>query len=447
MTQQTADADSARLGQALEAAIDRYVARHPRSRELAEQASAVMPGGTTRSVLLHAPFPIRVASASGSSFEDVDANTYVDLLGNYSAGLFGHSSPLIVEAVSAALSGSANGVHNADEVALGISLARRFPALEQVRYTNSGTEANLMAVATAREFTGRPDVLVFGGGYHGAVLSFPVQADARTLRMPFPTVVGTYNDAAAASSLIARSADTLAGVLVEPMLGASGCIPATADFMQAVREATERASALLIVDEVMTSRNGPHGMQESYAVRGDLMTLGKYIAGGMSFGAFGGRADIMRTFSPDNPGGVPHSGTFNNNIASMAAGRVVIDRIYPSDVAVAHTMRGERLRARLESVLQRTGARLSVTGSGSLMNIHGLRSAVTRPDDLLRADDRLKALLFFLLLERGYYMAPRGYIALSLAVTDEEQDGLLTAIEQIVVENPGLRVGAAADGI
>jgi glutamate-1-semialdehyde 2,1-aminomutase len=444
MTQQTAGADSAgAVGEALEHAIKRYVEKHPRSRDLAEQAATVLPGGTTRSVLLHAPFPIRVAGASGSKFEDVDGNTYVDLLGNYSAGLFGHSHALIVDAVTAALRGSANGVHNADEVALGVSLIRRFPALEQVRYTNSGTEANLMAVAAAREFTGRPDVLVFGGGYHGAVLSFPIQPDARTIRMPFPTIVGTYNDAAAASSLIARHTDSLACVLVEPMLGASGCIPATAEFLHEVRESTRRTAALLIVDEVMTSRNGPHGMQALLGVHGDLMTLGKYIAGGMSFGAFGGRADVMRIFNPENPTGVPHSGTFNNNIASMAAGRVVLDRVYPAEVASAHTERGEQLRANLQRVLEGTGARLSVTGSGSLMNLHGLRPAPSRPEDLLHADDRLKSLLFFLLLERGYYLAPRGYIALSLGVTDEEERGFLTAMEQIVVDNPELQAGAA----
>jgi glutamate-1-semialdehyde 2,1-aminomutase len=441
MTPQKPDANRARAVEAaLDAAIQRYVEKHPRSRKLAEQARTVLPGGTTRSVLLHAPFPLRVGNAAGSRFEDIVGITYVYLLGNYSAGLFGHAHPLIVEAVTSALRGSANGVHNADEVALGVSLTQRFPTLEQVRYTNSGTEANLMAVATAREFTGRPDVVVFRGGYHGAVMSFPLQPDARTVTMPFPTIVGTYNDVDGAASLIARRADSLACVLVEPMLGASGCLPATAEFMHELRDSTRRASALLIVDEVMTSRNGPNGMQETFGTRGDLMTLGKYIAGGMSFGAFGGRADVMRTFSPENPRSVPHSGTFNNNIASMAAGRVVMDRIYPATVAHAHTARGEELRKKLLRVIERRGAGLTMTGSGSLMNVHGMRSRVTRPDDVLRADDRLKSLLFFLLLEHGYYLAPRGYMAVSLAVTEEEQDGLVAAMDQVIDENPVLRM-------
>jgi glutamate-1-semialdehyde 2,1-aminomutase len=424
---------------ALTEATRRYADRHPRSRELFERARSVLPGGTTRSVLLHPPFPLRVAHASGSVFEDVDGHTYVDLLGNYSAALFGHAHPAIVDAVRSALETVGNGVHNTDEVELALALTKRFPTMQMVRFTNSGTEANIMAVATARLFTGRQEVLVFRGGYHGGVLSFPVQPGTRTLNLPFPTVVGPYNDVPGAESLIDAHADSLACVLVEPMLGATGCLPATPEFMHALEDATRRISALLIVDEVMTSRNGPNGMQETFGVRGDLMTLGKYIAGGMSFGAFGGRADVMRAFDPGTPGAVPHSGTFNNNVASMAAGRVVMDALYTSDIAEEHSVTGERLRQEIRAVLARTDADLSITGTGSLMNMHGTKAPIVLPDDLLHADDRLKTLMFLLLLEYGYYLAPRGYIALSLALTEDQRRGLVAAVEQVIIDNPVLR--------
>jgi glutamate-1-semialdehyde 2,1-aminomutase len=423
--QHTTTRDTYAIDTALAQAVQRYAEAHPRSREHSELARAVLPGGTTRSVLLHPPFPIRAHRASGSSFVDVDGHAYVDLLGNYSAGLFGHGHPAIAKAVHSALLTGANGVHNTDEVDLAVALTRRFPTLERVRFTNSGTEANVMAVATARAFTGRPQIMVFRGGYHGGVMSFPIQPDARTLNLPFPTIVAPYNDASATTSLIAEHADSLAGVLVEPMLGATGCMPGSHEFLRAVRDASRRSGALLIVDEVMTSRNGPHGMQDMLDIRADLMTLGKYLAGGMSFGAFGGRADVMSLFDPQH-------------FDAMAAGRVVLDSLYSAEVAQGHTERGEQLRRDLQAVLERAGATLSATGSGSLMNFHGTPSPPTRPEDLIHADDRLKSLLYFLLLEHGYYMAPRGYLALSLAVSADERQGLVTTLEQLLDDNPVL---------
>jgi glutamate-1-semialdehyde 2,1-aminomutase len=217
--------------------------------------------------------------------------------------------------------------------------------------------------------------------------------------------------------------------------------------MHAVRDATSRASALLIVDEVMTSRNGPHGMQEMLDLRGDLMTVGKYLAGGLSFGAFGGRSDVMSIFDPGNPRAVPHSGTFNNNIASMAAGRVVVDTLYSAEIASEHTARGDELREQIQRLLERTGAQLSITGSGSLMNLHGTRARITRPEALTGAEDRLKTLMFLFLLEHGFYIAPRGYIALSLALTDEDRSNLIAALEMIIDENPVLAMAGPSDGI
>jgi glutamate-1-semialdehyde 2,1-aminomutase len=418
---------------ALAAAEQRYVDRRPRTRELHERASAVMPGGNTRTVLYHRPFPIRVAHAWDGCLEDVDGHTYVDLLGNFSAGLYGHSQPAIAEAVATALAdGVGPGTHTAHEVAMAEAVCERFPTIERVRFTNSGTEANLMALSAARVVTGRERILAFRGAYHGGLLTFP--DGPSPVNAPYDVIVAPYNDPAAARRLLERHADTIAAVLVEPMLGAGGCVPGEPAFLRTLRQLTAEIDALLVVDEVMTSRIGRHGLQERLGIVADLTTLGKYLGGGFSFGAFGGRADVMGVFDPGRPGALPHAGTFNNNLASMVAGRVGLTEIYPPEVAERLTARGDRLRQRLNDVFADAAVPFQVTGVGSLMNVHATRAPIRTIEDVARSDPRRKRLLLLDLLDAGYYVAARGYLALSLAVTDEQLGGFVAAVERIVSE-------------
>ena len=348
---------------AVSAAVDEaralYAARRPRTSALHERARAVLPGGNTRSVLYHRPFPLRIARAWEAMLEDADGHQYVDLLGEYSAGLYGHSNPVVIKAMTDALQeGISRGAHTRYEVDLAEAVCARFASIESVRFTNSGTEANLMALSAARAFTGRDRVMVFRGGYHGGLLTFtdgpsPVNA-------PYDVLLAEYNDAAGACALVREHAGSLACVLVEPMLGSGGCIPGDPAFLSALREATRQAGALLIFDEVMTSRTGPGGLQERLGIWPDLTTLGKYIGGGASFGAFGGRADVMELFDPARPGALPHAGTFNNNVVSMAAGHAGLTRVYPPQTARWHTARGEALREELAQTFQ--AARRAVRG-------------------------------------------------------------------------------------
>jgi glutamate-1-semialdehyde 2,1-aminomutase len=425
------------IDDALAAAERRYIERRPRTRELHDRASGVLPGGNTRTVLYHAPFPIRVVDAWDGCLLDADGREYVDLLGNFSAGLFGHANPVITEAVTTALAaGIGPGAHTAAEVAMAEAICERFPTIERVRFTNSGTEANLMALSAARVFTGRDRMLVFRGGYHGGLLTFP--RDASPVNAPYDVVLAPYNDAVAARRVLEDQADAIAAVLVEPMLGAGGCIPGEPEFLRTLRDATAAIGALLIVDEVMTSRIGPHGMQHELGVAADLTTLGKYLGGGFSFGAFGGRPDVMAVFDPGRSDALPHAGTFNNNLASMAAGRVGLTTVYTPEAATRHTARGDALRERLAETFRSTGAPFQVTGVGSLMNIHATTAPIRGVDDLATVDSRIKQLLFLDLLEAGYYIAARGYLALSLAVTDEQLDGLVDAVEAIVTDRADL---------
>lgn len=421
------------LQEAVVEARERFAAHRPLSRAMHERARAAMPGGNTRTVLWHGPFPLRAAGGSGAILTDVDGHAYVNLLGEYTAGVFGHDHPAIRRAVEEALRGGVNlGAHGTAEVELAERVVARFPAIESVRFTNSGTEANLMAVSTARHVTGRTKVMVFDGAYHGALLSFG--GGGIPINAPFPYVLARYNDTGGAVAAIREHGADLACVLVEPMMGAGGCIPAEPAFLSALREATREAGALLILDEVMTSRFGRHGAGDLLGIRADLMTLGKWVGGGLSFGAFGGRADIMRVFDPAAPGAVPHAGTFNNNALTMRAGIAALDEAFTPEIAEALHARGDALRERLERLFAAHGVAMSATGTGSLMTIHALAAPVRSPADLARADAAARELVFLDLLERGYYIAHRGFIALSTAVTDENIDGFVEALDAILTE-------------
>jgi glutamate-1-semialdehyde 2,1-aminomutase len=412
-------------------ARERYAASRPQTAALHDRARAYLPGGNTRSVLYHPPFPLRIARAWDASMADVDGHEYTDLLGEYSAGLYGHSNPIVIDAMIAALrEGVSRGAPTRYEVDLAEAVCSRFASIERVRFTNSGTEANLMALSAARAFTGRDRVLVFRGGYHGGLLSFvhgqsPVNA-------PYDVLVGEYNDAAGAQALVSEHGDTLACVLVEPMLGSGGCLPGDPGFLSALRHATAGVGALLIFDEVMTSRTGAAGLQGRLGITPDMTTLGKYIGGGSSFGAFGGRADVMALFDPSRDGALPHAGTFNNNVASMAAGYAGLTKVYPPEIAERHSARGDALRAELSRLFRDTGAPFQATGVGSLLAVHSTAVPLRAPRDLRQSDPRLLELLFLDLLEAGYYMAPRGYMALSLALSDEQLAGFVAAVGEFV---------------
>ena len=387
-----------------------------------------MPGGSTRSVLDLDPFPFRVARASGSRIVDVDGFEYIDFLGDYSAGLLGHDPGVVAAAVHSALERgwSFGGVH-VDEIRFAEAVVDRFPSIEQVRFTNSGTEANLMAIQLARHHTGRERIVVADAAYHGGLLYFGHGGEA--LLAPFDFARLDYNDVAATTRVIDGDA---AAVLIEPMMGAAGCIPGTTEFLAALRSACDAAGALLIFDEVMTSRMSAGGAQARLGITPDLTTLGKYLAGGMTFGAFGGRADVMAAFDSAVGGQLTHGGTFNNNVVTMAAGAAALGELLTASLLDALFERGESLRARISEVLAAAPLPLCVTGLGSLMTIHAVDGPVLGPNDLDGGDPLLKELLFHELIDRGIYLARRGYIALSTAITDDDCDRLIEALTDSV---------------
>lgn len=425
------------IDDALAEARNRYIERRPKSREMDARARKVLPGGNTRTILYFGPFPFRIVRGEGSKLFDADGHTYVNLLGEYTAGVYGASNGEIRKALIEAIDGGMNyGAHNRYELELAEIVCKRFPAIERVRFTNSGTEANLLAISTARVVTKRPEVMVMQGGYHGGVFFFGGQG--APINAPFPYRKATYNDVEGTKRLIEENGDKLACVIVEAMMGSAGCIPADPKFLAMLRETTKKTGALLILDEVMTSRFGTGGAQKLHGLKPDLVTLGKYIGGGASFGAFGGRADIMSLYDPSSPNAIPHAGTFNNNVLSMAAGIAGMTKVFTPAAAEALHARGDKLREAINALAKRRNAKIQAVGVGSLMNIHTTRTPVRTPADALTSDDKLKEVLFLELLEAGYYMARRGFVALSLAVSDGEIEGFLAALDRTVTDNAGL---------
>ena len=411
----------------LDRCIQRYIRANPNSARQLDLAAQVMPGGNTRSVLFYEPFPLVMTGGSGCFLEDLDGHRYVDFLAEYTAALYGHSHPIITRALTKAMANGLNlSAHTELEAQLATLIVQRFSCIEQVRFTNSGTEANLLALAAAKAYTGRSGIIAFNGGYHGGVLSFAGANIA--MNVPHRVHLADYNDLDSVERLLHEQVD-IAAILVEPMMGASGCICAQPGFLEGLRERSQAHGALLIFDEVMTSRLAPGGLQEKLGIRPDLITLGKYLGGGMPCGVLGGRQDILAQFDPRR-GCLSHAGTFNNNVLTMAAGIAGLEQVYTHDEALTLNARGDRLREQLNEVL--APLPMQFTGQGSVMNLHPTGLPIRCPADIPTDRNGLRDLFFFHLLECGIYSARRGLFALSLPLTDHELNRLVTATQAFV---------------
>jgi glutamate-1-semialdehyde 2,1-aminomutase len=417
----------------LETALDEaravYKDAHPVSFDLFQKACNAMPGGNTRTVLHYSPFPFTVARGEGSLIWDAEGNALTDFLGEYTAGLYGHSNKVIARAIRDALEdGIVLGGPNLVEGRFAQLISDRFHAVERLRFSNSGTESNMMAIAAARAFTGREELMVMNGAYHGGLLSFE---GAGKMNAPFKYNFADYNNTDQAVDLIMSRNDALAAVIVEPMVGAGGGMPASVEFLSALRDACRKTGALLIFDEVMTSRHTGGGLQGYHRITPDLATFGKYIGGGLTLGAFGGRADIMDHFNPGHSSAWGHAGTFNNNILSMSAGYTGLSQVYTKEKADEFFHTCNTFREALVSDLARIDIPVSVAGLGSMMVFHFRE---TPPDKPLLGNEKppqeLLELLHLDMIGRGHFYARRGMINLSIETTPEQ----MTAFRQDLCE-------------
>jgi glutamate-1-semialdehyde 2,1-aminomutase len=446
----------------MQSIVERYVERTPRSAALHARAGRSMPGGDTRTIVFFTPHPLYIEGAAGAVMTDVDGNDYLDLLGNYTSLVHGHAHPAIVEVISRqAARGTAHAAGNEAAVELAETIVARVASVDSVRFANSGTEAVIHAVRAARAFTGRSMVVKFEGGYHGSadvaeISVDPDLAHAGPAGAPVAVpegpgippgvvadvVVAPYNDLPATEALLGRLAGRVAAVIVEPMLGSAGAIPAEAGFLRGLRELCDRHGALLVFDEVITFRLATGGLQSVYGVRPDLTTFGKVIGGGLPVGAFGGRADVMDLFAP--PGNtLVQSGTFNANAITMAAGRTAMELLTSPEIDRINRL-GDRLAAGLAAALDDAGIPARVTGNGSIRSIHFTRDPVTDYRSKAVGRPHLARLLHLALLAEGVFTAPRGMFVTSTAMSEATVDACLERFARALT---AVRVETAAAAI
>ncbi|KAL4962029.1 pyridoxal phosphate-dependent transferase [Aspergillus stella-maris] len=369
-------------------------------------------------------------------------------MGDMTAGLYGHSHPVIAETIMSTVTeiGMSIGATTTAEARLAEALCDRFASIEQVRFCNSGTEANLYALSVARHVTGRSKVIVFEGAYHGGLLSFAHGVAPNNVDKD-DWIIAQYNDPDGVKRLISDKKDFLAAVIVEGMQGAGGCIPGTLEFLYAIQTAAKENGVLFILDEVITSRLAPGGIQWSLGLSPDLTTLGKWIGGGLAIGAFGGRRDLMAIYDP-RTSNIHHSGTFNNNSLAINVGHKAITTVYTAEACIALNELGEELRSELQELFSGTKMVVHVTGIGAVMNVHFLparpQTKIGSIRDLSIESDSVEAalrdLFWFYLLERGIWIARRGMISLILGTTELEIAHLKAVIIDFIDEYRGLLV-------
>lgn len=407
------------------------------------RASRVLPGGVSRDQLFEQP-PIIAARAAGSRIYDVDGIPYVDFVNNYTSLIHGHAFGPIVSAISRQVAdGTAYGVPNTVEVALAEELERRAQGPRRVRFTNSGTEATMLAIQVARHVTGRSWIGKCEGGYHGSFddvrvsikPSEPAGPASRPEPVPEPGVpprsltrVLPYNDVEAFAALADEHGHEWACVVVEPMQGSAGMLPADEAFLFELSRQARRHGFLLVFDEVITYRLGLNGLQGRYGIEPDLTALAKIIGGGLPVGALIGRPDALDVLTPPNVGRLKHAGTFNGNPLTMAAGLATLEH-YGSDEVSALNKIGEELRSSINAAL--SGHGFSATGIGSLLNLHRSPNPPRQWRDVCATDQQVVHEVQRRLRDRGMYIAPRGLVVLSTAHSDSEIAALETALVDI----------------
>jgi glutamate-1-semialdehyde 2,1-aminomutase len=437
---------------AIDKELNEYLAKTSRSRALHEEATAVMPGGNSRTTTFFDPYPFYVQRGQGAYVWDADGVARLDFNGNYTSLILGHAPPDVVKAAqeAAALGMSFPGPTE-QEIRLAEILTRRIPSLQTMRFTNSGTEATMNAVRAARAFTGRPKIAKFEGAYHGThdCVMVSVSPDLKAAggrRHPKPvawsaglppavlkhTVVLPWNDAEACTQIIEKEAANLAAVLVDPLLGIGGIILPADGFLEQLRAVTEQHGIVLIFDEVISLRIAWGGAQERFGIRPDLTTLGKIVGGGLPVGAFGGRADIMAAYDPRRGGArISHGGTFNANPVTMAAGAATLNALTPEAYTRLDAL-GERLRGGVTRLLTATRRRGQVTGVGSLFCLHWTSGPLTDYRSSRPKDPEAPARVFLGLLNEGILLTQRGLGACSLAMTDEDIDRFINALARVL---------------
>ena len=423
---------------------------HTRSEVAFEAAYKVIPGGVDSpgrafgSVGGTPPFMDR---GEGGYLYDIDGNRYIDYVQSWGPLIFGHADEEIEAAViETAKKGLSFGAPTTLETELAEEITGLFDGIDKVRFVSSGTEAVMSAIRLARGATGRDDIVKFTGCYHGHSDSLLVQAGSGAATFGAPsspgvpadltrhTLLATYNDIGSVAECFRESEEGIACVIIEPIAGNMGLVPAEEEFLVQLRDLCDRHGTLLIFDEVMSGfRASLRGAQGITEVRPDIVTWGKVIGGGMPVGAFGARAEIMAQLSPEGP--VYQAGTLSGNPVAMAAGLASVRKLKSNPTLyvelaqkATRLMKGFQAAADAEEIPFVTDVR------GSMFGFFFSDKPVKDFDDALANDSERFAAFHRGMLDRGIYLACSAYETgfISTATTDAMIDETITAAYEVM---------------
>ncbi len=420
--------------------------RYEQSEKWHERAKNVIIGGVnspSRSFkAVGGGTPITMTRGQGPYLYDVDNNAYIDYLCAFGPIIAGHAHPHISEAVAAAMGESSLiGAPTRHETLFAERLHQAIPAMERIRFVNSGTEAVMTTIRVARAYTGRSKILKFAGCYHGHSDLVLVAAGSGPSSLGIPDSAGVpesivkevitvpFNDFASFDEAIAHFSDQIAAILVEPVVGNFGIVEPIPGFLRHVKEKASANGTLVIYDEVITAFRFRFGAVEHDDTTADLYALGKIIGGGLPIGAYGGKRAIMEQVAPLGP--AYQAGTLAGNPASLCAGMACLDLLEQPGVYDEMERLAKRLVQGIEESAARHGVSITINRYGGAFTVYFGVDRVLQYDHANAADTRLFGVFFHAMLEQGVYLAPSKYEAwfLTITHTDQEIDKTLRAVD------------------
>jgi glutamate-1-semialdehyde 2,1-aminomutase len=412
--------------------------KRTKSEQLFSRAKNVIPGGVNSPVRAFKSVggtPIFMQSGDGAYLTDADGNRFIDYIGSWGPFILGHKNPRVTAAIEKTLKhvGTSFGAPTELEVEFAELITSLMPSLEMVRLTSSGTEACMSAIRVARGYTGREKIIKFEGCYHGHGDSFLIKAGSGALTLGVPdspgvtrgtaqdTLNASFNDIESVRKLVSENPNSIAAIIVEPIGGNMGVVPATLEFLRALRELCTKENIVLIFDEVMTGfRVALGGAQSIYGITPDMTTIGKIVGGGLPVGCYGGKKSIMQRVAP--AGDIYQAGTLSGNPLAVSAGLETLKILKEENPYPALDAKGKHLEEGFQENMKKLGLNLCQKRVGSMMCLFFTEHDVTDFASATTSNTKNYAAYFNAMLERGVYLAPAQYEAMFISIMHAEAE-------------------------